>query len=111
PANMPSTRPTPRSARLRPSWPSSRRTLMPYENNGMDWRPMTDRVRAELASRASFAAFTATGVSFSTWASRIPQVQDALALTPKALGLVLLALAAGSVVALPLAGIVVARIG
>lgn len=72
---------------------------------------MTDRVRAELASRASFAAFTATGVSFSTWASRIPQVQDALALTPKALGLVLLALAAGSVVALPLAGIVVARIG
>ncbi len=72
---------------------------------------MTDRVRAERASRASFAAFALTGVSFSTWASRIPQVQDALALTPKALGLVLLALAAGSVVALPLAGIVVARIG
>lgn len=70
-----------------------------------------DRSAAEKASLATYAAFIASGASFSTWASRIPQVQTQLALSPQTLGLVLLALAAGSVLALPLAGILVGRIG
>lgn len=63
------------------------------------------------AVRATYIAFIGTGFGFASWASRIPQVQTALELSPQALGLVLLALAAGSVVALPLAGPLVARLG
>jgi MFS family permease len=63
------------------------------------------------AARAVFVAFFASGVAFASWASRIPQVRDALGLEPGALGLVLLAVAVGSVVALPVAGMVVTRLG
>ena len=56
-------------------------------------------------------AFFGSGFAFASWASRIPQVRDALGLEPGALGLVLLALAVGSVIALPVAGIVVTRLG
>ena len=66
-------------------------------------------VRAAVA--ATYAAFTGSGLAFASWASRIPQVRDALRLDPSELGLVLLAVAAGSVVALPLSGAVVARVG
>ena len=68
--------------------------------------PVGDR-----AARAVFVAFFGSGVAFASWASRIPQVRDALGLEPGALGLVLLALAVGSVIALPVAGIVVTRLG
>ena len=61
--------------------------------------------------RAVFVAFFASGFAFASWASRIPQVRDALGLDPGALGLVLLALAVGSVIALPVAGVVVTRLG
>ena len=47
----------------------------------------------------------------SSWATRIPQVRDGLGLTPSRLGLVLLAIAAGSIVSLVLAGQIVARFG
>lgn len=71
-----------------------------------------DEARAtDAALRATYVAFIATGVAFSSWASRIPQVRDRLQLTPSELGLVLLAIAAGSVVALPLSGMVIARVG
>lgn len=63
------------------------------------------------AMRATYAAFIATGFSFASWASRIPQVRDELGLSPAQLGLVLLAIAAGSLVALPLAGPLVTRFG
>ena len=59
--------------------------------------------------RATYAAFIASGFAFASWASRIPQVRDQLGLSPADLGLVLLAIAAGSLVALPLAGIIVHR--
>lgn len=62
-------------------------------------------------TRATYAAFTFTGFSFASWASRIPQVRDRLHLDPAQLGLVLLALAAGSLVSLPLSGAVVGRYG
>lgn len=63
------------------------------------------------ATRATYAAFIGAGVAASSWASRIPQVKDRLHLDPSELGLVLLAIAAGSVIALPLAGTVVTRFG
>ncbi len=71
---------------------------------------MTDsQIRA--ATRATYAAFIGSGVGMSSWATRIPQVRDGLELTPSRLGLVLLAIAAGSIVALVLAGQMVAHFG
>ncbi len=61
--------------------------------------------------RAVFAVFVGMGVGASSWASRIPQVRDELDLTPKALGFAILGVAIGSLVSLPLAGIVVHRLG
>jgi len=60
---------------------------------------------------ATYVAFIGSGLGLGTWAARIPQVVDQLDLSPRQLGLVLLAIAAGSVLALPLAGWVIARIG
>jgi fucose permease len=71
--------------------------------------PSAGQVRA--ATRATYAAFIGAGFAFASWAARIPQVRTRLDLDPAALGLVLLAIAAGSVVALPLSGPVIARLG
>jgi len=65
----------------------------------------------QAASAATFAAFIGSGFAFASWASRIPQVRDRLDLDPAALGLLLLALSAGSLLAMPLSGPVVTRIG
>jgi fucose permease len=63
------------------------------------------------ATRATYSAFIWSGFAFASWASRIPQVRDRLELEPSELGLVLLAIAVGSVLALPLSGPVIARFG
>jgi predicted MFS family arabinose efflux permease len=63
------------------------------------------------ATRATYVAFIGAGVPIASWASRIPQIRDGLGLTPSELGLVLLAIAAGSIVALPLAGHIVTHFG
>lgn len=63
------------------------------------------------AARATAVAFVATGFAFASWAARIPQVRDHLRLDPAELGLVLLAIAVGSLVALPLSGPLVTRVG
>src|SRR4051794_37489519 len=63
------------------------------------------------ATRAVSVVFILSGFAFASWASRIPQIRDALELSPRALGLVLLALAVGSVSSMPLAGLVVGRLG
>lgn len=63
------------------------------------------------AVAATYAVFTGSGFAFASWASRIPQVRTRLHLDPAGLGLLLLAVALGSVVALPLAGAVVTRWG
>src|SRR3954451_18327278 len=63
------------------------------------------------ATRAVSAVFILSGFAFASWASRIPQVRDALELSPRELGLVLLAIAVGSVISMPMAGLVVARLG
>ena len=63
------------------------------------------------ATRATYVAFVGAGFGFASWASRIPQVKERLGLDPSELGLVLLAIAGGSVLALPLSGPVVTRYG
>jgi predicted MFS family arabinose efflux permease len=63
--------------------------------------------RLPAATRATYVAFIGCGFAFASWASRIPQVRDQLHLTSQQLGLVLLTLAAGSVIALVVAGVIV----
>jgi MFS family permease len=67
--------------------------------------------RAEAARRAVGWVFAANGFGFASWASRLPAVRDAAQLTPAQLGMVLLALSAGAVAALPVSGAVVHRVG
>jgi MFS family permease len=67
------------------------------------------QLRLPAATRATYFAFIGCGFAFASWASRIPQVRDRLHLTSAGLGLVLLTLAAGSVTALLLAGMIVTR--
>ncbi|HEU5266307.1 MAG TPA: MFS transporter, partial [Jatrophihabitans sp.] len=71
--------------------------------------PSPQQVRAGV--RGTYLAFIGSGFAFASWASRIPQVRDQLHLSPARLGLVLLCMAVGSVIALPLAGPVVHRLG
>jgi len=63
------------------------------------------------ATRGVYLVFIGSGLGFASWAARIPQVRQELDLTPAALGLVLLAIAVGSLIALPSAGLIVHRIG
>ena len=67
--------------------------------------------RVQSATYATYAAFIGSGVALASWAARIPQVRDGLSLSPSALGLVLLSMAVGSIIALPLSGLVIARFG
>lgn len=71
--------------------------------------PADRAVRA--ASAAVFAVFALNGFNFASWAARIPALRDALALSAAQVGLLLLVGSIGSIVALPLSGLVVQRIG
>jgi predicted MFS family arabinose efflux permease len=71
--------------------------------------PSPAQVRA--ATRATYIAFIGSGFAFASWAARIPQVRDRLHLQPSELGLVLFAIAVGSVVSLPISGPVLTRLG
>jgi fucose permease len=68
---------------------------------------------AQLASAtaATYVAFASVGFAFASWAARIPQVQDRLGLDPARLGVLLLAVSGGSVIALPLSGPMVMCVG
>jgi predicted MFS family arabinose efflux permease len=65
--------------------------------------------RVRTAARATSVAFIGAGFAFASWASRIPQVRTHLGLSASELGLVLLSIAAGSVIAMPLSGALVNR--
>jgi predicted MFS family arabinose efflux permease len=67
------------------------------------------QVGMSAATRATYVAFIGCGFAFASWASRIPQVRDRLHLSSADLGLVLLTIAAGSITALLLAGVIVSR--
>lgn len=69
-----------------------------------------DRQQVSAAVRATYVTFIASGFLFANWAARIPQVRDRLHLSPADLGLVLLAIALGSLFALPSAGAIVNRL-
>lgn len=71
----------------------------------------TTRTSPLQATRAVYAVFTVAGVLMASWISRIPEVRDALNVTPAGLGIVLLALSVGSVTALFFAGLTVTRLG
>ena len=70
-----------------------------------------DQQLAARAARSVYMVFTISGLVLSTMLSRVPQMRDKLHLRPGPLGLLLLMTAVGSLVALPLAGAVVHRIG
>ena len=72
---------------------------------------VADEPRARAASRAVSTAFILMGFAGASWAARIPQIRDELTLNPSGLGLVLLAIALGSIVSLVLAGQIVAHFG
>ena len=57
------------------------------------------------------AMFFFQGLSFASWASRIPTIQQTLGLNEAALGAMLLALPIGLMVSLPFAGWLIARAG
>lgn len=57
------------------------------------------------------AFFFIQGLCFASWASRIPSIQQSLGLSEAALGSVLLALPAGLMLSLPIAGWLVAKAG
>ena len=72
---------------------------------------MTRRPTAQASSFAVFAVFFLNGFNFATWASRLPAVRDGLSFSQAQMGLLLLVIAVGSLVSIPLAGLVVERLG
>ena len=63
------------------------------------------------ARTATLVVFGANGVAFASWMSRLPDVRAHFELSPGALSTLLLAIAAGSLIGLPLAGRVLERTG
>ncbi|MFR9793979.1 MFS transporter [Streptomyces sp. MB22_4] len=67
--------------------------------------------RTRSAVRSTYLVFALLGLAGATWASRLPQIQERMDLDTASVGLLLLLLAVGGLVALPLAGPFVARAG
>lgn len=63
------------------------------------------------ARNSVYLVFFLIGFTFANWASRLPAIRDALEFEPAQMGRLLLVAAVGSIVALPLSGAVVNRIG
>ncbi|HLS63638.1 MAG TPA: MFS transporter [Ruania sp.] len=63
------------------------------------------------AALTVFGTFVLNGFTFANWLSRIPTIRDELSLRERDLGLIILVGSLGSVLSLPLAGRVLARIG
>ena len=57
------------------------------------------------------AVFTSNGLAFGTWAANIPRLRELAALTDAQLGLLLLAVSLGAVLAMPIAGSYGERLG
>ena len=74
-------------------------------------RQVSADTAAETAKRAVATAFISSGFGFASWASRIPAIRDELQASPSTLGLILLGGGLGAVIAVPLAGLIVARLG
>jgi len=85
--------------------------MLPSPNPTTTVETALDVQTVRRAMIATYVAFAGAGVVLASWASRIPQVRDRLHLEPSSLGLVLLAVATGSLVSLPLSGPMIARFG
>lgn len=70
-----------------------------------------ESVVVSTAAKAVYAVFFLSGFNFANWASRIPLVRDLLGFDPAQMGRVVLIAAVGSIIALPLSGWIVQRIG
>lgn len=67
--------------------------------------------RVQRAAWAVFAVFVLNGFNFATWASRLPAARDALGFSESQMGVLLFGIALGSMVALPLSGVIMQRLG
>jgi fucose permease len=68
--------------------------------------------RTVLAARTGVAVvFTLNGLAVATWFSRVPAVREALDLSAGRLGLLLIAMSVGALIAMPTAGLVTQRLG
>ena len=72
---------------------------------------MNERSRTSTARLAVLAAFFVNGLLLATWVSRIPAIQTKLSMGEGTLGLVLMGISAGVIVALSMAGGLVGRFG
>ena len=70
-----------------------------------------DRPRLERAKVATALAFAMNGIGYAGWFSRAPAVREHLGLSSAGFGLLLLCLAGAALVALPLSGPLVHRVG
>ncbi|MEU5607670.1 MFS transporter [Streptomyces sparsogenes] len=73
--------------------------------------PTAAAVPVRSAHRAVAVVFAVNGALLGTWAPRIPEVQQKLGISHGTLGLVLFALAAGSLTAMPVVGRLMQRYG
>ncbi|MGB7963379.1 MAG: MFS transporter [Propionicimonas sp.] len=67
--------------------------------------------RTARARNGDLLVFAVNGFAFASWMSRVPDVKEMLLLTPGQLGLLLLAVSAGALCGLPVAGLVTHRLG
>ncbi len=72
---------------------------------------VTNNLHLVRARTAVLAVFALNGFLFANWVARVPAVRDGLDLSSGQLGMLLLALSAGAVLALPLVGAVVMQVG
>lgn len=74
--------------------------------------PPAPPARGTLAARNAVAVtFFLNGLLFATWISRIPEARRSLGLDNGQLGLLLLAIAAGSLLSMPASGALISRLG
>ena len=71
--------------------------------------PLTINTRIYRITTSTF--FFIAGLTFSTWASRIPDIKNKLQLSDAALGLVLFALPVGQLISLPVSAWLTNRFG
>nr|WP_245669911.1 MFS transporter [Micromonospora mirobrigensis] len=70
-----------------------------------------DARRVRAARTGVAVVFALNGLAVASWFSRVPAVREALALNPGRLGLLLLAMSCGALLALPTAGLIAQRFG
>jgi len=72
---------------------------------------IANKNNGHIARTATNTLFFLCGISFASWASRIPDIKEFLNLSDAALGSVLFAMPIGSLTALPVAGVSIAKFG